>query len=92
MGGQPSWENTNADVGPAHKPVEQVPDIATGGPAAQYTHHERMPEAFAAACVESSVGSLKPRATAAQAGKIEAGREAPRMQKPRKSEPDDGPY
>jgi hypothetical protein len=86
MGGQPGWENTNIDVGASHTPVEQVPDIATGGPAAQYTHHERMPEAFAAPCVESTPAGLQPRATAAQAAKIEPGREAPRTLKPRKPE------
>jgi hypothetical protein len=92
MGGHPSWENTNAEEGTPHQPVERVPDIATGGPASQYTHHERMPEAFGAACIESAPRGLMPRATAAQPGKIEPGREAPRVLKPQKPAPHDDPY
>lgn len=89
MPGQPSWENTNAEVGPSHVPVAQVPDISISGPASQYTHHERMPEAFAAPCVQSTGSGLKPRATSALPGKIEPGREAPRLLKPRKRESPD---
>lgn len=80
------WQNTNIDVGPSHVPVEQVSDVAPGGPASQCTHHEQMPAAFAGPCVESSGSGLKPRATSALPGKIEPGREAPRLIKPRKRE------
>ena len=90
MAGQPGWENTNADIGPSHTPVEQVPDISTGGPAAQYTHHERMPEAFASPCIQSSGSGLKPLTTSALPGKIEPGREAPRLLKPHKRDFSDG--
>lgn len=78
-GGEPGWQDTNIEVGPAHPPVQHVPETHVGGPASQYTEIEKMPEAFAAPCIESASTGLRPRTTSAKAGIIEPGREAPRL-------------
>ena len=79
---EPSRSNTDAAPGIPHAPVEQVSDIPMGGPASQHTDYQRMPEAFAHDCIQSSGSGLKPQATSALPGKIEPGREAPRLNKP----------
>jgi hypothetical protein len=90
MPNEPSRITTSTEVGTPHAPVEHAPDIPAGGPASQHTHYERMPEAFASDCIQSSGSGLKPRATSALPGKIEPGREAPRLIKPLKRNSFDG--
>lgn len=77
--GLPDGGATDADRGDAHPPITQITEIVVGGPASQLTDNDKMPEAFEARCVQSQQGSLQPRATAAQAGKIAPGKEAPRV-------------
>jgi hypothetical protein len=77
--GIPDGGATDADRGEAHPPITQVTEIVVGGPASQLTDNEKMPEGFAAPCVEASRNTLQPRATAAQAGKIAPGKEMPRV-------------
>ncbi len=77
--GLPDGGATDADRGEAHPPITQITEIVVGGPASQLTDNEKMPEGFAAPCVEASRNALQPRATAAQAGKIAPGKEAPRV-------------
>ena len=87
---EPSRSNTNAVIGTPHAPVEKITDIPMGGPASQHTDYQRMPEAFASDCIQSSGSGLKPQATSALPGKIEPGREAPRLIKPPKRDFSDG--
>jgi hypothetical protein len=77
--GIPDGGATDADRGDSHPPITNVTEIVVGGPASQLTDNEKMPEGFAAPCVEASRSALQPRATAAQAGKIAPGKEAPRV-------------